>query len=702
MKNIKSLYFALLLILSLGVVSCSDFEDLNKSPYAAGAEQVEMEYFINNSIIGAQQNPDTAERAFVLYWKDAGRQDRTGTLSENYSDDGWTTNYFNDLTGWLSNVNTAIDIYNEKKAAGELESYSNNLYQVARIWRVYLMSEFADNFGAMPINGFQAQEVTFNSVEEVYDFLLAELKEAVNGFDAATVTEAVSKLDPAFGYDFSKWAKYGNSMRMRLAMRLSEAKPALAQAEFEDAVKGAYISELADNFAVQEKSGWDALSGVMSREWNMQYLSTTLNNLYIGLGGVTTEEFIGSYVKSAIAKRNEDMTKAYEESLKEAQKESDAKKRAEKIDQIKKGYILIKEEPFNEADWLGVRYDKHFATKTNDPMAGYWNDGLNYIMDPRAYKAFNIPGDINNPHFNKYPSWATGNVTNTIRPLLSVEVRKVMEDGKEVEKRDTVALINSAFMWNTSVAGNWGEKAAINNVRSFPGNTPRLVNEFRNNSMERVFFGSWESYFLIAEASVRGWNVPMSGKDAYERGIRENFGYWDSVFGDNKIQGLLSTYLASTSYNRVGTSVSWDHIAEPPATQTMRYLDGYTQKVETVEWKYPVNHLYKGGSVKNDQLTKIITQKFIAQVPWLPLETWSDHRRLGLPFFENPAVEKTIEGFEALTQSNYMESRWEFFPQRQPYPTSLKNNVPQSYQDAVTKLGGPDEVGTKMFWSGKK
>lgn len=36
------------------------------------------------------------------------------------------------------------------------------------------------------------------------------------------------------------------------------------------------------------------------------------------------------------------------------------------------------------ADWLGVRYENHIATKTNNPMAGYWFDGLPHSIDPRA------------------------------------------------------------------------------------------------------------------------------------------------------------------------------------------------------------------------------------------------------------------------------------------------------------------------------
>src|SRR5690625_4865539 len=120
-----------------------------------------------------------------------------------------------------------------------------------------------------------------------------------------------------------------------------------------------------------------------------------------------------------------------------------------------------------------------------------------------------------------------------------------------------------------------------------------------------------------------------------------------------------------------------------------------------MEYIYPKNDLYQNGSVKNDHLTKIITQKFIAQSPWLPLETWSDHRRLGLPFFENPAVENPLPNLPALTGRNIIESSQEFFLQRLPYPSNLESNVPEGYSQAVGFLNGPDEVLTPLWWAGE-
>ena len=51
--------------------------------------------------------------------------------------------------------------------------------------------------------------------------------------------------------------KYGNSLRMRLAMRLTVANPSLAQSEFEDAAKGEFIASMDDIAQVAKKDGWD-------------------------------------------------------------------------------------------------------------------------------------------------------------------------------------------------------------------------------------------------------------------------------------------------------------------------------------------------------------------------------------------------------------------------------------------------------------
>ena len=644
----KGLYALSALVAASLAASCSDFDEINVNPFAAGPEQTQIEYFINNSIVGAQQDPDVAERAFVLYWKDAARYNYEGTLSEGYTNDGWTQAYYNQSSSWQSHINSAIQLYAQKKEAGTAFENENNVYQVARIWRAYLMSEFTDIFGALPIEGFQGVNPDFNSAQEVYDFILQELGEAVAAIDPS-VTPANPTLDLAYGFNFDKWIRFGNSLRMRLAMRLSKVNPAKAQAEFEKAVAtGKYIENYDQIFSVEENNGWDPLTGVMTRPWNLQVLSATVNNLTLGLGGITSQELLPQVLVTEGA--------------------AEAK-------------YLAKDE-------MGIYYPDHFAIKTNDPAAGYFADGLPYSADPRVFKIYNIPGNTQSPQWWKYP-WGDDVTNKTDFALMKAE-----------NPEEELLKIDAKFTWNAFVGGNWYKKGPLNKVYSNAGTQPRLSLMFRNGTMRRVFFGDWESYFLIAEAKEYGWKVPMDGKTAYEKGITASFTYWDNVTGGEtyKVTPFLARYLADESYSRVGTSVAWDHTAEP-ASVTMTRTNGYTGAKETFEYNYPDNHLYRGGTVKNDHLTKIITQKYLANNPWLPLEAWSDHRRLGLPFFENPAVEDTIETLPALTEGNYMESRAEFFPERVTFPTALKNNVPEGYKQAVELLGGDDSLYTPLFWS---
>lgn len=73
---------------------------------------------------------------------------------------------------------------------------------------------------------------------------------------------------------------------MRYAMRISAVSPELAKTEFEDAASKTFISSLDDLAGVQEKDGWNDLTGVMSRTWNAQPMSVTFKNLAEGLGGI--------------------------------------------------------------------------------------------------------------------------------------------------------------------------------------------------------------------------------------------------------------------------------------------------------------------------------------------------------------------------------------------------------------------------------
>lgn len=641
-----------------GLVSCSDFDEVNTNPTAAGEEYVKPQYALNNSIGQAQMNPGTAERVVVYNWASAARI--CGEMSflnvGRYSDDYTSAYYYPDLSSSIKNATLAITaVENQLEAAtttAHEKEFFPNVKQFARIWRAYLISEFVDNFGPYPIESFLGENPVFNSEKDDYEFILKELKEAAAAINTSVLpVEAEGKCDPFDNvkYDPVKWQKYANSLRMRLAMRLSNIDKATAQAEFEDAAKGNKILTADDMFAVKENDGWDVFSGVYTRSFDDQVLSSTVANLLTNLGGIKVTEQrsdLASYVKPA--------------------------------------------------NYLGIKYDRHYVANTDNPTKQYWLDGMPENLDPRALKIFCLPDDENAENYiDKYND----------RTAKDFVLYTVDENGNPIPNKDNPGeiKIDATRCWNGYPAGSrggWSPTLAYNQLVTNgygPGCTLPMLGKDYCKGKSRIFFAAWETYFLLAEASLYGWNTGTTAKEAYENGIKASFEY----FG---VSEYVNDYLNSTNYNRVGTSVKFDHTTEPTAEQ-MTYVDGYSKEQKTVTYEYPTASKTLYGKALNDHLTKIITQKFIAQTPYLVLEMWSDFRRLGLPFFEIPANESSMTGSDMVNAWNPNSwkdgQKWEFYPQRMRYPSSLENADPEGYKQAVELLGGSDNIITPLWWTGR-
>lgn len=656
MKTMNKLFLGL--GFCAGLVSCSDFDEVNTNPTAAGEEYVKPQYALNNSIGQAQMNPGTAERIVVYNWASAARI--CGEMSflnvGHYSDDYTSSYYYPDLSASIKNATLAITaVENQLEAAtttAHEKEFFPNVKQFARIWRAYLISEFVDNFGPYPIESFLGENPVFNSEKDDYEFILKELKEAAATINTSVLpVEAEGKCDPFDNvkYDPVKWQKYANSLRMRLAMRLSNIDKATAQAEFEDAAKGNKILTADDMFAVKENDGWDVFSGVYTRSFDDQVLSSTVANLLTNLGGIKVTEQrsdLASYVKPA--------------------------------------------------NYLGIKYDRHYVANTDNPTKQYWLDGMPENLDPRALKIFCLPDDENAENYiDKYND----------RTAKDFVLYTVDENGNPIPNKDNPGeiKIDATRCWNGYPAGSrggWSPTLAYNQLVTNgygPGCTLPMLGKDYCKGKSRIFFAAWETYFLLAEASLYGWNTGITAKEAYENGIKASFEY----FG---VSEYVNDYLNSTNYNRVGTSVKFDHTTEPTAEQ-MTYVDGYSKEQKTVTYEYPTASKTLYGKALNDHLTKIITQKFIAQTPYLVLEMWSDFRRLGLPFFEIPANESSMTGSDMVNVWNPNSwkdgQKWEFYPQRMRYPSSLENADPEGYKQAVELLGGSDNIITPLWWTGR-
>uniref|UniRef100_UPI0032176C46 SusD/RagB family nutrient-binding outer membrane lipoprotein n=1 Tax=uncultured Draconibacterium sp. TaxID=1573823 RepID=UPI0032176C46 len=645
MKNKKFIQSIIAIFSLVFLAACSDFEEINTSPTAVGPDKVQIEYLINNSIMKAQQNPHIAERMFILNWKAAAHYETGGYAITGSDINGWSEDYWKDYVGtWINLAQQAITLGTASMDDGTAYSYTNNLVQIARIWRAYLISEVSDNFGPNPsINAFMGENPDSYSLQDIYHFIIEELEDAHSKLDGNVDMSSVADYDYMMGFDVVNWKQYANSLRLRFAMRLSEAESSYAKTAFEKAVSDAggmsgFVSTLESMPTVPEDGGWKDLTRVMSRPWNRQFLTATMSNITFGLGGVESRD-VATVAGTSVHGITSETFDLHVKSV---------------------------------HDYLGLYLPDNIATAVNHPAKGHFFDGIPDKIDPRILKMFAIPGyDDGTVMFRYDPSGDSYNV----------KVWNVAGD---------TARFSSRYSFNTFTNGSSGEKSSRTDVLYYSYNQPHISNVYHVGPTERVWFGPWETYFLLAEAATYGWNTGGTAKEHYENGVRISFEY-------NGLSQFADDYLASTDYSRVGTSVNFDHTAEA-ADYTISNYDPYTKTAGTITYEYPDNF---GSETNNDVLTKIITQKYIANCPWQPLEAWNDHRRLGLPFFVNPAAENILPNLPGATPTGVLVSKRDFFPQRLRYPVSLQNTNPTSYEQALQLLGGDDLVTTPLWWAKK-
>ena len=125
----------------------------------------------------------------------------------------------------------------------------------ARLLRVAIMHRVTDSYGPIPYSKLESNEsiyVEYDSQEAVYTKMFEELDEAIEilGRNTTLPAEAWSRYDGVYYGNIAQWLKYANSLKLRMAMRLSYVKPGVARAKAAEAIAGGVITANADNAAM--------------------------------------------------------------------------------------------------------------------------------------------------------------------------------------------------------------------------------------------------------------------------------------------------------------------------------------------------------------------------------------------------------------------------------------------------------------------
>lgn len=95
---------------------------------------------------------------------------------------------------------------------------------VARIWNVYMFQFLTDTYGDIPYSqAFLSIKPVFDRQQDIYADMLKELEEAIQQIKTYQTAgfEGYGEADVLYNGDLNKWIRFGNTLILRLALRVS-------------------------------------------------------------------------------------------------------------------------------------------------------------------------------------------------------------------------------------------------------------------------------------------------------------------------------------------------------------------------------------------------------------------------------------------------------------------------------------------------
>lgn len=285
MKNIR--YYILTLVMTAGLTSCelfSDFGDINENPAAT-----------TTPIIGAlMTNVQSGLGGYAF-------QTTPGYFSQYFAETQYSSaslyatpqaDFTGNYTGALYDLENII-----------LMDQNKSMSAVSTILKQYIFWNITDRWGDVPyseaLKGASSARPKYDTQEDIYKGMIQALKDANALFDGSIITG-----DLVYNGDVASWKRTANTMRMLMALQLSNKFPAAggyAATEFNAALNdpAGIITTNGQNFTLKYPGGnfpsplWDLYNGRrdVGQSNTMTSLMSSLNDgRQAAFGGATEEQ----------------------------------------------------------------------------------------------------------------------------------------------------------------------------------------------------------------------------------------------------------------------------------------------------------------------------------------------------------------------------------------------------------------------------
>lgn len=241
----------LLALLIVSTYSCEDFEGWNRDtknpsavPPAFLITAAQQDIF--QQMVGMNVNSNNFGM-MVQYWGQTTYQDEASYLfrERDVGSNFWSRHYY-----LLADLQESARLISEESV--ESPGVQSNQLAMIELMSIYSWHVLVDTYGYIPyqeaLQGNDNLVPTYDSDEDVYMDLFNRLDTALNSLDEGEEMGTIADGDLVYHGDVASWKKFGNSLKLRMALRIADVNAGMAKSKAEEAAAGVFESN-ADNAA---------------------------------------------------------------------------------------------------------------------------------------------------------------------------------------------------------------------------------------------------------------------------------------------------------------------------------------------------------------------------------------------------------------------------------------------------------------------
>lgn len=242
----KKVLYLLIIVFIASFTGCTDkFEAFNtdrKNPAVVAGEplftnaQKELSDYVNNTNVNIN-----IFKLMSQYWTETTYIDEANydLVTRNIS----TNVYFRMYLRVLTDLKEASKIITETEVIAAEEGAKQNKLQIIELLNAYVYSHLVDVFGAVPYTEALNSDNVYPKYDmgsDIYKDLFIRLNAALGKLD--TGSGSFGSADLFYGGDVASWIKFGNSLKVRMAITIADADNATAKSSIEAAAANIFES----------------------------------------------------------------------------------------------------------------------------------------------------------------------------------------------------------------------------------------------------------------------------------------------------------------------------------------------------------------------------------------------------------------------------------------------------------------------------